>query len=162
MSIDAMSKVTGSVPTRRTMVPPDDALPDVLPTDRLNTRGMATPAWRDELRRIPNGRNVLAVVSTIVQSFGVVVAAAIINTWWSYLIAFVLMARGHVCMAILGHEAAHRLLFSNRRANDVVGRWIMSYPGPTSRTTATRWDPTSPTCCSMRATRFRATPGGAS
>jgi fatty acid desaturase len=115
-------------PRTTTLVPPPEALPDVLPTDRLNARGMATPPWRDELRRIPNARNAVAVVSTLAQSFGVVVAAAIVNTWWSYLLAFVLMARGHVCLNILGHEAAHRLLFSRRRVNDFVGRWLMSYP----------------------------------
>jgi fatty acid desaturase len=110
------------------MVPPDEELPDVLPTERLNARVMPTPLLRDDLRRISNGRNVIAVASTLLQSFGVVIAAAWINTWWSYLLAFVLMVRGHVCLNILGHEAAHRLLFTNRRVNDLVGRWPISYP----------------------------------
>ena len=30
------------------------------------------------------------------------------------------------------HEAAHRLLFSNKRANDIVGRWLLGFPGFTS------------------------------
>src|SRR5690606_14766001 len=85
-------------------------------------------ALRDDLRRIPNARNVLAVASTLLQSFGVVVAAAVVNTWWAYVAAFVLMARGHVCLNILGHEAAHRLLFSDRRVNDAVGRWLLACP----------------------------------
>ncbi len=80
------------------------------------------------MRRIPNWRNVIAVGSTLLQSFGIVIVAAVFNTWWSYLIAFVLMTRGHVCLNILGHEAAHRLLFSNRRANDWTGRFLMAYP----------------------------------
>ena len=103
-------------------------LPDVLPTDLLNARGMATPVWRDDLRRIPNVRNGFTVVGALLQSFGVVIAAAWINTWWSYLLAFVLMARGHVCLNILAHEAAHRLLFTNRKLNDNVGRWLLAYP----------------------------------
>jgi len=110
------------------MVPPSEALPDVLPTDRLNRRGMATPDWRDDLRRFSNARNAVTVVGAWAQSFGVVIAAAWINTWWSYLLAFVLMARGHVCLNILAHEAAHRLLFTNRRWNDGVGRWLIAYP----------------------------------
>ncbi len=61
-------------------------------------------------------------------SFGTVTAAAIVNTWWAYLLGFVLMARGHVCLNILGHEAAHRLLFTKPRLNDFVGRWILAYP----------------------------------
>ncbi len=110
------------------LVPLDRWLPDVLPSDRLNERAKPMPPYREQLRRIPNLRNAVAVVATLAQSFGVVIAAAVINTWWSYLIAFVLMTRGHVCLNILAHEAAHRLLFSNRRANDWTGRWLLAYP----------------------------------
>ena len=112
----------------RNMVPVPEHLPDVLPTERLNDRAKPAPAVRDDLRRIPNLRNAIAVVATLVQSFGVVAAAAVIHTWWSYLAAFVLMARGHVCLNILAHEAAHRLLFTNRRANDWIGRLVLAYP----------------------------------
>ena len=131
---DAGTTDVGSTPrpdqtsAARTMAPAAEDLPDVLPTDRLNERGMATPAWRDELRKIPNARNGFTVVGALAQSFGVVIAAAWINTWWSYLIAFVLMTRGHVCLNILAHEAAHRLLFTNRRLNDNIGRWLLAYP----------------------------------
>jgi len=111
-----------------TMVPADELLPDVLPTDRLNERGMATRGLRDELRQINNVGNVFTVIGALLQSFGVVAVAGYLNTWWAYLAAFVLMARGHVCLNILGHEAAHRLLFSNRTANDAVGRWLLGYP----------------------------------
>jgi fatty acid desaturase len=113
---------------QRTMIPPPEALPDVLPTDRLNERAKPRRPLRDDLRRISDGRNVLTVAGALLQSFGVVIAAAWINTWWSYLLAFVLMVRGHVCLNILAHEAAHRLLFTNRRANDGVGRWLLAYP----------------------------------
>ncbi len=109
---------------RADLVPTHDRLPDVLPTDRLNARGKPTRELRDDLRRIPNARNAVAVLATLLQSFGVVIAAAVVHTWWSYLLAFVLMTRGHVCLNILGHEAAHRLLFSNRRLNDLVGRFL--------------------------------------
>jgi fatty acid desaturase len=113
---------------RSNLVPPPELLPDVLPTERLNERAKPTRRLRNELRRIPNARNVIAVTSTLLQSFGVVIAAAWIHTWWSYLLAFVLMVRGHVCLNILAHEAAHRLLFSNRRGNDWTGRFLMGYP----------------------------------
>ncbi len=111
-----------------TLVPSDEVLPDVLPTDRLNARGMATRALRDDLRRIDNVRNVFTVLGALLHSFGIVIAAAVVHTWWSYLLAFIFMSRGHVGLNILGHEAAHRLLFSNQKANDFVGRWFVSYP----------------------------------
>jgi fatty acid desaturase len=113
---------------RDTMVPPEDHLPEVLPTERLNVRAMPVRSLRDELRRIPTARNVVTVVMAVVQTFGVVIAAAVVDTWWAYVVAFLLMGRGHALLNILGHEAAHRLLFPNRRVNDLVGRWLLSYP----------------------------------
>ena len=66
-----------------TMVPPSDHLPDVLPTDRLNGRAMPVRPLRDQLRRIPTARNVVTVVLAILQTFGVVAAAVVIDTWWA-------------------------------------------------------------------------------
>ena len=120
--------MTASEMSVATLVPPPEALPDVLPTERLNGRGKPVRPLRDELRRIRNGRNALTVLGCLLETFGVVIAAAWINSWWSYLLAFVLMGRGHVCLNILGHEAAHRLLFTNRAMNDGIGRWLLSYP----------------------------------
>ena len=45
-----------------------------------------------------------------------------------WVVTFLLMGRAFALYAILGHEAAHRLLFSNRRANDLVGKWGLAYP----------------------------------
>jgi len=111
-----------------TMVPPPEALPDVLPTERLNQRAMPVRSLRSDLRRIPTLRNALTVVTCLVQTFGVVIAAVVIDTWWAWLAAFVLMGRGHCLLNILGHEAAHRLLFPQRKLNDFVGRWLLGYP----------------------------------
>lgn len=111
-----------------TLVPTDDLLPDVLPTDRLNERAKPTRGLRDELRRIDNVRSGFTVAGALVMSFGVVGVAGYLNTWWAYVLAFVLMARGHVGLNILGHEAAHRLLFSHKPTNDTVGRWLLAYP----------------------------------
>jgi fatty acid desaturase len=110
------------------MVPEGQLLTDVLPTDRLQASGMPKPPVRDALRRIPNGHNVANVLGVWVQSFGVLTLAAWIDRWWVWPIAFVLMGRAFALYAILAHEAAHRLLFSNRQANDLIGRWGLAYP----------------------------------
>jgi fatty acid desaturase len=112
-----------------TMVPPPDALPHTLPTDRLSDTGRPAPALRADLRRIPNLRNVATVAGAWLQSFGVVALAVWVDRWWAYLAAFFLMGRAFALLNILGHEAAHRLLFRSRRANDLVGRWLLAYPG---------------------------------
>ena len=110
------------------MLPSPDLLPEVLPTERLTARATARPELRAEYRRIPDLRNAVTVGSALLQTFGVVVAAGWIGTWWAYLAAFLVMGRGHCQLNILGHESAHRLLFSRRRLNDFWGRWLIGYP----------------------------------
>ncbi len=111
-----------------TMLPGPEALPEVLPTDRLTASGMPVPEIRAELRRIPVIRNVLSVVGLwagIVALFAVAITLDHPAVW---VVAFLLMGSVFARLAILGHEAAHRLLFPDKRANDLVGRWILSYP----------------------------------
>lgn len=112
-----------------TMLPGPELLPAVLPTDRLNARGVPRPDLRAEYRQIPDVRNSITVAAALLQTGGVVVAAGAVGTWWSYLGAFLVMGRGHCQLNILGHEAAHRLLFSNKAVNDFCGRWLTGYPG---------------------------------
>ena len=59
---------------------------------------------------------------------GVVVAAVWIGSPVAYLVAFVVMGPLYVRFAILMHEAAHKLLFTNKRVNDWVGTWLLAYP----------------------------------
>jgi fatty acid desaturase len=116
------------------MVPWPSLLPDTLPTDRLTASGRPSPPVRDELRRIHNLRNAANVVSVWLQSFGVIAVACWLTTQWAWSalvvwpVTFLLMGRVFALYAILGHEAAHRLLFSNKRINDLVGGWAVAYP----------------------------------
>jgi fatty acid desaturase len=111
-----------------TMLPDPSSLTDALPTERLGAGGRPIGPLRDELYRIPNLANVGHVAGVWLQSVGVLALAA----WWDYpvcwLLAFLLMGRAFARFAILGHESAHRLLFSNRKVNDWVGRWLIAYP----------------------------------
>ena len=112
-----------------TMLPPPALLPDVLPTDRLTKTGKPTPPIREELRRIPNVRNAWSVVFCWVQIIGVDYLAVRLNHPLMWIAAFLLAGRQFALLNILGHEAAHRLLFSKKSVNDFVGRWIVAYPG---------------------------------
>ena len=114
------------------MLPPVDRLPDVLPTERLTASGRPVPMVREELRRIPNARNAVSVLSVFVQSFGVLAAAEWLSHPLAWGAAYLLMGRAFALYAILGHEAAHRLLFTRKRWNDVIGRWLLSYPSFTA------------------------------
>jgi fatty acid desaturase len=111
-----------------TMVPGAESLPAALPTRRLTSAGRPVPEVRDELRRIPSGRNAMTVLSLYVQTLAVLIGAVWINNPVAYAAAFLLMGRAHCQYNILAHEAAHRLLFASKRANDRVGRWLLAYP----------------------------------
>ena len=113
---------------RPTMLPPEELLTDVLPTDRLTATGMPVPELRVELRKIDDLRNVGTVVATWLQALGTIGLAVWIGHPLAYAAAFVLMGPAFARFAILGHEAAHKLLFTNKRWNDAVGRWLVAYP----------------------------------
>jgi fatty acid desaturase len=113
---------------RTTMVPSEDVLPDVLPTDRLTASGMPVPEIRTELREIADLRNAGTVVATWAQALGTIGLAVWIGHPLAYVAAFLLMGPAFARFAILGHEAAHKLLFTNKSWNDRVGKWVVSYP----------------------------------
>ena len=114
--------------TVATMLPDPEALTAFHPTERLTDNARPAPPWRDELRRIPNLRNAFGVFFLYAQTIGIIVAAVWIDNWLVWALAFLLMGRAHAQFAALMHEAAHRMLFRNRRVNDWVGRWLLGFP----------------------------------
>ncbi len=110
------------------MLPLPSALCDVHPTDRISANGRPTTEFRARLRRIPNARNAAAVILFFAQTFLVVGAALWFDNWFVWILAFLLIGRAHAQIAALMHEAAHRMLFSNRKINDFVGRWLVGFP----------------------------------
>jgi fatty acid desaturase len=113
------------------MVPPNTSLAPGRDTAFVQLDGRLQSDVRSELRRIPSWRNALSVVSVYAQTLGLIVLAVWAGPW-SWLPVFVLMGRAHAQFASLMHEAAHRLLFRNKRANDLVGRWLIGYPAFTN------------------------------
>jgi fatty acid desaturase len=110
------------------MLPTPEALEGFTPTERLTADARPAPGWREELRRIPSVRNGFAVAWVYAQTIGVIALAVWLDNPFMWIAAFLLMGRAHAQIAALMHEAAHRLLFRNRRLNDWVGRWILGFP----------------------------------
>jgi fatty acid desaturase len=99
---------------------------------RILPSGRAVPALREDLRRVPSLRNALSVASCYGQMAVVIGSVVWLHNPFAWVVAFVLMGRAHAQLAALMHEAAHRLLFRHRKANDVVGRWLLGYVGFTN------------------------------
>ena len=110
------------------MGPSADLLPDVLPTERLTATAMPVPELRAELRRIDDRRNAGTVLLAWAQAAVTIGAAIWIGHPLGYLVAIVFMGPVFARFAIIGHEAAHKLLFTDKRLNDFVGRWFVAYP----------------------------------
>ena len=96
-------------------------------TDLLREGGRPRPEFRASLREIANLRNALTVASVVAAPLLIVIAVATRTTWWSIAVGFMLMGMVQTRMYILHHEAAHRLLFSNRTINDIVGVNILGW-----------------------------------
>jgi len=114
--------------TARSMAPPSSALTHVLPTERFAANGRPLGALRAELYLTHDVRNAFNVVGVWGQSIGVILVAIWLSHPLGWIAAFLLMGRAFSMFAILGHEAAHRLLFSNRAVNDFVGAWLVAAP----------------------------------
>ena len=110
------------------MAPTIDSLPRVIDNPSIGTDGRPVPELRAELRRIPSLLNAWSVLWCYGQNILILAAAVHINHIATWLIAFLLMGRMHAQFASLMHEAAHRLLFKHRGANDWVGNWLLGFP----------------------------------
>ena len=114
------------------MAPTIDSLPRVIDNPSISTDGRPVPELRAELRRIPSLLNAWSVLWCYGQNILILVAAVHFNHIALWLLAFLLMGRMHAQFASLMHEAAHRLLFKHRGANDWVGNWLLGFPVITS------------------------------
>src|SRR5690606_35071673 len=111
-------------PMAATVVPPAERLPDVLPTERLTASGRPVPEVRAGLRRIDDLASAVTVAGCWFQVLAPVALAAWLDHPLAWVAAFLVAGRNFARLSILAHEAAHRLLFTDRRVNDAVGRWL--------------------------------------
>ena len=102
-------------------------LPTFAGSPRLRPDGRPRPEFRAELRRIPNAINAVTVMATWAAAVAVVAAVIAIDHWLATALAVPVMGVVMLRMFILHHEAAHRLLFSDRVVNDVIGVHILGW-----------------------------------
>ncbi len=111
-----------------TVLPRPELLVTPEPAGPIGPSGKPRPELREQLRRIPNLANAANLVVLYAVTIGIFVVTVQVDNVFLWIGAFLVMGPIHARFAILMHEAAHRLLFSNRRLNDFVGKWLVAYP----------------------------------
>ena len=124
---DRVARFTGGLSPAEETVPPFEG------SDRLRPDGRPKPAFRAELRRIPNLVNVFHTVVALSLPFAYTWLAVAAGGWPlavaipTWIFVFVMMGSWFQRVLTLHHEAAHRLLFSNRRWNDLIGEKLIGW-----------------------------------
>jgi fatty acid desaturase len=108
------------------LAPPADLEP-FAGSDRLRPDGRPRPDLRAELRRIPNLKNAGLVAIAAVYPVVVSWAAVTVDRPVGWVVAFLAMGAYFQRVLTLFHEAAHRLLFSKRPLNDLIGEQILGW-----------------------------------
>ena len=90
-------------------------------SDRLRPDGRPRPELRAQLKQIPNVRNVITTLVSLAMPGALVAAVIVIGHWLAVVAAIPVMGILQNRLFILHHEASHRLLFTNRRWNDLIG-----------------------------------------
>ena len=94
----------------------------------VNVSEVLTSAEIARLRRKSNVAGALLVL----HAWSVVAGAMALCVLWpnplTFVAAVMVIGARQLGLAILMHDAAHGLLFTNRRLNDVVGQWLCAYP----------------------------------
>ena len=95
------------------MTPAEETFQPGNATELVRPDGRPTPEFRSELRKVSNIRNAFTIIVLYGQTIAILVIAVRLG-WWAWPVAFILMGRAHAQFAALMHEAAHRLLFTNK------------------------------------------------
>ena len=124
---DKVAHFTGGLSSRLPELPPFAG------SERLRPDGRPQPEFRAELRRISNATNAFHVVFTLSLPFLFCWFAVLAGDWppapavATYAFVFVAMGSWFQRALTLNHEAAHRLLFSDKRWNDWIGEKLIGW-----------------------------------
>ena len=90
-------------------------------SNRLHPDGSPKKAFRDQLRKISNFKNSFSVILSLLLPPLIIWVSMIYShpLIWIFLILCMGIAQNR--LFIIHHEAAHRLLFSNQKINDLIG-----------------------------------------
>jgi len=85
----------------------------------------------DQIRLLGAKSDVVGAL-LVLHAWALIAGAMALFAWWpnpfTFVLAVMVIGTRQLGLAILMHDAAHGLLFANRRLNDWVGAWLCAYP----------------------------------
>ena len=90
-------------------------------SNRLHPDGRPKKAFRDQLRKISNIKNSFSVILSLLLPPLIVWVSMIYSHPLIWIFLILCMGITQNRLFIIHHEAAHRLLFSNQKINDLIG-----------------------------------------
>ena len=82
----------------------------------------------EEIKEKQDWRNVLSISSNWLQMSSAMALFFFYPNVLTFLVALVIIGSRQFALAVLAHDAAHNLLFSNNKVNDWAGQWLCAYP----------------------------------
>ena len=82
----------------------------------------------EKIKEKQEWRNILSISSNWLQMTLTMVFFFFYPNVLTFLLAVVIIGSRQFALAVLAHDAAHNLLFSNNKVNDWVGQWFCAYP----------------------------------
>lgn len=89
----------------------------------------------DQIRQL-RGKSDLVGALLVAHAWALIAGSMALFAWWpnpfTFLLGVMVIGGRQLGLAILMHDAAHGLLFADRRLNDWVGTWLCAFPVFTS------------------------------
>jgi fatty acid desaturase len=89
----------------------------------------------EQVQRLRGKSNIVGAL-LVLHAWLLILGSMALFVWWpnpiTFLLAAIVIGGRQLGLAILMHDAAHGLLFDNRRLNDWVGQWLCAAPVFTS------------------------------
>jgi fatty acid desaturase len=82
----------------------------------------------EEIKDKQDWRNVLSISSNWLQMSAAMALFFFYPNVITFLVALVIIGSRQFALAVLAHDAAHNLLFTNNKVNDWAGQWFCAYP----------------------------------
>ena len=95
---------------------------------RIKPRDLLNSGQIDQIRAKNDFRNIFALIF----DWGLIVLGMSIFYYYpsifSFIAAVVVIGSRQFALAVLVHDGAHNLLFSNSKVNDFISQWLCAYP----------------------------------